>query len=597
MPIRGDQLRSIADDGLEVSAEGALQVKIKSGSALQRSSDGIDILGGTPSGRVLLFDNTLSAAGVFDIATYASLGTISQDYDHLEFILTGKSTSATQDYVRISLNEDTTAGNYASLQQISTTSGTSVVGAANRRAATISKTGGLSTEIRGSIKNYTGISAEKLVSTEAWGAEGTANTDLYSERWATLWNNTAAISKIEFDTKDGTDNKFAAGTRLQIIGTKLTASKDYRHWQTSVASDPGNTLELRFLVPTDITVIGIKLWAKTSPTSTGYYRLYVDGAGNNLLGSTYEGLKTLSAETLTAVTLTSTTADLDLDTGDIVTLTFDSEETDLSVSGLIAEVVYQARSATVTSTDAVTSILPEGYAYKMRLTRNSDTTIRITVGSVRDEDNTVDIISDAALDIDITASGVNGLDTGSVAADTVYHFYVIQKDDGTQAGVASLSASGPTVMPEGYTKYRRRGAWATDGASDLHYGWQRGDGKNRLFLYKTQQLMRSIDFTAVGDTVIPTTRLSRYVPVDSISVLLRYRLRSGDATGYFYLYHDGGTTPFSEINAASSSTEEHSQTVEMATEAGTAEIRYKGGPDGGTNEDGYIYVLGFRESP
>lgn len=74
----------------------------------------------------------------------------------------------------------------------------------------------------------------------------------------------------------------------------------------------------------------------------------------------------------------------------------------------------------------------------------------------------------------IDASGTNGLDTGSVAADTGYYLWVIYNPGTlTVAALWSLSATAPT-MPSGYT-YKSRVGWnVTDGASELKQVEQRG---------------------------------------------------------------------------------------------------------------------------
>jgi hypothetical protein len=58
-------------------------------------------------------------------------------------------------------------------------------------------------------------------------------------------------------------------------------------------------------------------------------------------------------------------------------------------------------------------------------------------------------VSGINLTVDITASGANGLDTGSEAASTWYHVYVIWNGS-TIAGLLSTSSTAPT-MPSGYT--------------------------------------------------------------------------------------------------------------------------------------------------
>jgi len=55
--------------------------------------------------------------------------------------------------------------------------------------------------------------------------------------------------------------------------------------------------------------------------------------------------------------------------------------------------------------------------------------------------------------VDQAASGVLGLDTGSVAQSTWYYFWIICKEDGTTAAIMSASSTAPT-MPAGYTRKR-----------------------------------------------------------------------------------------------------------------------------------------------
>ena len=83
----------------------------------------------------------------------------------------------------------------------------------------------------------------------------------------------------------------------------------------------------------------------------------------------------------------------------------------------------------------------------------------------------------ANLTIDITASGANGLDTGSEANSTQYYLWVIYNiTTDTAAGLLSLSSTAPT-MPSGYTYKRRVGATFNDSSGNLEGTQQTG---NRL---------------------------------------------------------------------------------------------------------------------
>lgn len=76
------------------------------------------------------------------------------------------------------------------------------------------------------------------------------------------------------------------------------------------------------------------------------------------------------------------------------------------------------------------------------------------------------------LTIDITASGANGLDTGSEAGSTWYYIYVIYNDGTTAtAGLLSTSASSPTI-PSGYDHIALVGAIYNNGSSNFYKSWQ-----------------------------------------------------------------------------------------------------------------------------
>lgn len=74
--------------------------------------------------------------------------------------------------------------------------------------------------------------------------------------------------------------------------------------------------------------------------------------------------------------------------------------------------------------------------------------------------------------LDITTSGLNGLDTGSVAASTFYYIWIIS-DGTTFNGLYSLSQTAPT-MPGGYTYKILVGAVLTDGSSHIIRTMQNG---------------------------------------------------------------------------------------------------------------------------
>jgi len=106
--------------------------------------------------------------------------------------------------------------------------------------------------------------------------------------------------------------------------------------------------------------------------------------------------------------------------------------------------------------------------------------------------------------VDITASGANGLDTGSEAANTWYYIYLIfNPTTGTTAGLFSTSSSSPT-MPSGYTKKRLVGAVRNDGSSDFYSFKQ----INNDYSY----LLRKLVLSNGTSTSYASVDFSNYVP-------------------------------------------------------------------------------------
>lgn len=128
---------------------------------------------------------------------------------------------------------------------------------------------------------------------------------------------------------------------------------------------------------------------------------------------------------------------------------------------------------------------PTGYINELKLETNSSNPtfqIDINTGSCRNDDNDGDITLTSIKTVDITASGVDGLDTGSEASDTWYFVWIIKHTDGTVSGLLSLSSTSPT-LPSGYTKKRRIGSVRNDSSSDFIPFMQRGNATTRGYNY------------------------------------------------------------------------------------------------------------------
>lgn len=125
---------------------------------------------------------------------------------------------------------------------------------------------------------------------------------------------------------------------------------------------------------------------------------------------------------------------------------------------------------------------PQGYYYGFITSNNAvtpNTKIDVGSGTWRDSTNSADLIQAGSTTIDLTTTGLNGLDTGALGTNKWYFIFAISQAGGANAGfLASLSPSAPT-MPATYTLLRRIAAFKTDGSSHVIGYYQQG----RSFLW------------------------------------------------------------------------------------------------------------------
>jgi hypothetical protein len=99
-------------------------------------------------------------------------------------------------------------------------------------------------------------------------------------------------------------------------------------------------------------------------------------------------------------------------------------------------------------------------------TPNSKFNITADELQLKDANGNVFVATSVSLTVDMAASGANGLDTGAEASSTWYYGWVVAKEDGTVAGLSSVSSSAPT-LPAGYTYKALATAVRNDGSSNF----------------------------------------------------------------------------------------------------------------------------------
>jgi hypothetical protein len=148
----------------------------------------------------------------------------------------------------------------------------------------------------------------------------------------------------------------------------------------------------------------------------------------------------------------------------------------LASAGSVAS--YNGRTGAVTATE--TDVPLRNYLTGLTLSAAGSTaTFGIAVGVATDSTNVSMLKLSSAYTKTTSAwalgTAAGAMDTGSVAASTWYHVYLIQRPDTGVVDVTfSLNASTPT-LPTNYTLYRRIGSMKTDGSSQWVKFVQDGD--------------------------------------------------------------------------------------------------------------------------
>lgn len=114
----------------------------------------------------------------------------------------------------------------------------------------------------------------------------------------------------------------------------------------------------------------------------------------------------------------------------------------------------------------------------------SNTTATVEAGQARDSSNVNDIILSDQVTLNAAANGINGLDTGSLAASTLYALYLVGDSSlNNDPGVVLSLATSTLLMPVGYDMYRLIGYLRTDGSSHFLKGYWSGSANDRTFVY------------------------------------------------------------------------------------------------------------------
>jgi len=292
-----------------------------------------------------------------------------------------------------------------------------------------------------------------------------------------------------------------------------------------------------------------------------------------------------------AITSTDTNGDLTLTpdgTGDLVLDGLNWPQADGSAS----QVLSTDGAGQLSFVDAASlNIVPVGMIRGPHAEYTSASTVTIKSGyAIRNTTNTHNIIFASDAVVDITASGANGLDTGSEAASTHYYLYIIDDTSGTNSPAGLLSTTneadtGTVTLPAGYdVKQQTPYFFRNDGSSDLLPVIFSGDMVYPKFLYNDHHDFVTAPYDTLGGnstvTSFTATDLSALLPETCQSVDIATRAEYITATGEIFLRatgdtHDGMRQTASVFGATLNSSREFvptnsSQSIDRrTTDAGT----------------------------
>lgn len=187
---------------------------------------------------------------------------------------------------------------------------------------------------------------------------------------------------------------------------------------------------------------------------------------------------------------------------------------------------------------------PWKYANGLQLSNDAttpDEIIDVSTGACMDSTGVYQIEVTTALTASNIVSGINGLDTGTVAASTLYAVHVIADPVTQQAEglLLSLSTTAP-LLPFGYSVFKLIGYVRTNGSSDFLKGyWTAGNSSRRTFVYDAPI---ATAVTAGAATSYTAVSLATFVPVlENTPVSVAYSFTPGAASRVLNFTPGNGT--------------------------------------------------------
>lgn len=221
---------------------------------------------------------------------------------------------------------------------------------------------------------------------------------------------------------------------------------------------------------------------------------------------------------------------------------------------------------------------PTPYVYGLGLANNATTpttALDVAVGSILDSTKTFQMNLDDALVINAANVGVNGLDTGALAASTVYYVYLIAGTSSGNVPAGLISALDTPYLPFGYDIYAKIGYVVTGaGSTFLTDYWTDDLSSWRTFMFDAPQATTVVAGAATAYTAID---LSNFVPaIENTLVFFSSELTPSAASQTLKLQPETGTGDMVTITGQVAAVIVSSQDLCIATLlVGVPTINYK----------------------
>lgn len=197
--------------------------------------------------------------------------------------------------------------------------------------------------------------------------------------------------------------------------------------------------------------------------------------------------------------------------------------------------------------------LDTGTIWGMALNYVSGTQVQIEAGRARNIADDFDIELTAAQTINLAANGANGLDTGSVAANTWYYAWAIGDSNGVNPGrgLGSLSTTvGGLTMPAGYDRARRVGAMRRGSSALLQFNQYVREGAARVICYDEIEIGSLQVLSGYGSLGYTTVNLGSFVPPVTVYPWLNMTSDSSSGTVPFVSIRPTGSTVAAPVQLA-----------------------------------------------